>query len=75
MHDPRASLPLFASVVVKEEQVTCGLPTRMELRPDGNWVIVTSGDALFAASMLDHDDAPELSQEQFRDLTKYIQDA
>ena len=60
---------------VKEEQATRGLPTRIELRPDGTWVIVTSGDALYAAAMLDDDDAPELKEEQFQDLTKAIRDA
>ena len=60
---------------MKEEQATRGLPTRIELRPDGTWVIVTSGDALYAAAMLDDDDAPELKEEQFQDLTKAIRDA
>ena len=42
---------------------------------DGSRVLVTSSAALYGAAMLDHEGAPELTQEQFEDLTKTLRAA
>ena len=43
--------------------------------PDGTRVWHVSEDALYAASLLEGEDAPELTQEQFEELTDEMRKA
>ena len=46
-----------------------------ELHPNGKRTTVTSSAAHYGAAMLDHEGTPELTQEQFEDLTKTLRPA
>ena len=49
--------------------------TRIVENGDGTRTFYTSGDALAAAEMLDYEDAPELTQEEFEELTDEMRKA
>ena len=49
--------------------------TRIVDNGDGTRTFYTSADALAAAGMLDYDDSPELSEEEFEELTDEMRKA
>ena len=49
--------------------------TRIVDNGDGTRTFYTSADALAAAEMLDHEDAPELSEDEFEELTDEMRNA
>ena len=49
--------------------------TRIVENGDGTRTFYTSADALAAAGMLDYEDAPELSEEEFEELTDEMRKA
>ena len=57
-------------VLMSEEPIT-----RIVDNGDGTRTFYTSGDALEAAEMLDYEGAPELTQEEFEELTEEMRKA
>ena len=49
--------------------------TRIEYHDDGHRTFHIDSDALYAAELLDHEGAPELTQEQFEELTDEMRKA
>ena len=52
-----------------KEMATRRPTTLLEVNPDGTRTLHIASDATHAAAMLDYDGAPELSQEEFGELT------
>ena len=65
----------FCAGCIEDAKALPGVVTYIELHDDGRRTFHTDPDAFYAAGLLDHEGAPELTREQFDELTARMKKA